>query len=108
MDMSLLQPSAWHFGAFRLVASHRCLWRGAQLLPLPCKPLSVLAYLVTHGGQVVPKEAILEAVWPETAVTEGVLKTCIRQIRQALGDTARTSQYITTVHGRGYRFLAPV
>lgn len=108
METSLLASSSWHFGAFRLDAASRCLWRSEQLLPLPCKPLAVLAYLVTHSGQVVSKDALLEAVWPETAVTEGVLKTCIRQIRQALGDTVRLPQYITTVHGRGYRFLASV
>jgi DNA-binding winged helix-turn-helix (wHTH) protein/predicted ATPase len=108
METSLLPPPSWHFGAFRLDATPCCLWHGEQVIPLPHKPLAVLAYLVTHGGQVVPKEALLEAVWPKTAVTEGVLKTCIRQIRQALGDTARTSQYITTMYGRGYRFLVPV
>jgi DNA-binding winged helix-turn-helix (wHTH) protein len=78
------------------------------LLPLPPKPLAVLVYLVTHAGQVVSKEALLEAVWPDTAVTEGVLKTCLAQIRQALGDRARAPQYIATVHRRGYRFVAPV
>jgi class 3 adenylate cyclase len=78
------------------------------LLPLSPKPLAVLAYLVAHAGQVVAKETLLEAVWPHTAVTEGVLKTCLGQIRQVLGETARTPQYIATLHRRGYRFVAPV
>src|SRR5262245_48979591 len=51
---------------------------------------------------------LLDAVWPDTAVTEGVLKGCIRQLRWALGETGPTAQYIATVHRRGYRFLAPV
>src|SRR5262249_47704537 len=78
------------------------------LLRLPPKPFAVLAYLVAHAGQVVSKETLLEAVWPNTAVTEGVLKTCLGQIRQVLGETARTPQYIATLHRRGYRFVAPV
>jgi class 3 adenylate cyclase len=78
------------------------------LLPLPPKPLAVLAYLVAHAGQVVSKETLLEAVWPQTAVTEGVLKTCLAQIRQVLRETARNPQYIATLHRRGYRFVAPV
>jgi predicted ATPase/class 3 adenylate cyclase len=78
------------------------------LLPLPPKPFAVLAYLVAHAGQVVAKETLLEAVWPNTAVTEGVLKTCLGQIRQVLGERARAPQYITTLHRRGYRFVAPV
>jgi predicted ATPase/DNA-binding winged helix-turn-helix (wHTH) protein len=96
------------FGPFRLDTARACLWRGEQLLPLPPKPFAVLAYLVAHAGEVVSKEALLEAVWPETVVSEGVLKTCMGQIRQVLGETARQPQYIATMHRRGYRFIAPV
>lgn len=101
-------PHAWCFGPFRLDPGAQSLWRDDTLLPLPPKPLAVLAHLVTHAGEVVAKEALLDAVWPETAVTEGVLKTCLAQIRQVLGDTARRPQYIATLHRRGYRFVAPV
>ena len=98
----------WSFGAFRLDATPACLWREEQLLPLPPKPLAVLAYLVARAGQVVTKDELLEAVWPETMVSEGVLKTCLAQIRRVLGETAQAPQYIATVHRRGYRFLTPV
>jgi DNA-binding winged helix-turn-helix (wHTH) protein len=101
-------PLSWSFGPFRLDPASGCLWREEQLIPLPPKPLAVLAYLVAHAGQVVTKEALLEAVWPEVVVTEGVLKTCLGQIRRALGEAARKPMYIATVHRRGYRFTAPV
>jgi predicted ATPase/DNA-binding winged helix-turn-helix (wHTH) protein len=84
------------------------LWQGNQLVPLPPKPFAVLAYLVARAGEVVTKDELLEAVWPETVVSEGVLKTCMGQVRQVLGETARTPRYIATVHRRGYRFIAPV
>jgi tetratricopeptide (TPR) repeat protein len=61
-----------------------------------------------QAGQLVTKEALLEAVWPETVVSESVLQVAIRQLRQVLGDQARTPRFIETVHGRGYRFIAPV
>src|SRR5262245_2665556 len=98
----------WCFGPFRLDPTTESLWRDEVLLPLPPKPFAVLAYLVAHAGQVISKETLLEAVWPNTAVTEGVLKTCLGQIRQVLGERARTPQYIATLHRRGYRFVAPV
>ena len=98
----------WCFGPFRLDPTTESLWRDEVLLPLPPKPFAVLAYLVAHAGQVVSKETLLEAVWPHTAVTEGVLKTCLGQIRQVLGETARSPQYIATLYRRGYRFVAPV
>ena len=104
----MLSASQWCFGAFRLDAATTCLWRQEQLVPLAPRPLAVLAYLVAHAGEVVTKDELLEAVWPETMVSEGVLKTCIGQIRQVLGETGRTPQYIATIHRRGYRFIAPV
>src|SRR4029453_14602240 len=98
----------WCFGPFRLDPTTASLWRDEVLLPLPPKPFAVLAYLVAHAGQVVSKETLLEAGWPAPAFTEGVLKTCLGQIRQVLGETARTPQYIATLYRRGYRFVAPV
>jgi DNA-binding winged helix-turn-helix (wHTH) protein len=97
-----------HFGPFRLDLATLTLWQGNELLRLPPKPLAVLVYLVTHAGHVVTKAALLEAVWPNTVVTEGVLKTCLGQIRHILGDRVETPGYIATVHRQGYRFIAPV
>jgi predicted ATPase/DNA-binding winged helix-turn-helix (wHTH) protein len=101
-------PLQWSFGPFRLDAVAGCLWQGDELVELSPKPMALLTYLVAHAGQVVSKESLLDAVWPETSVTEGVLKTNMGLIRQVLGETARTPQYISTVRGRGYRFIGPV
>src|SRR4030095_7985180 len=105
---SMSTTLSWHFGPFRLDLATASLWRGDQLLSLPPKPLAVLVYLVAHAGHVVTKAALLEAVWPDAVVTEGVLKTYLGQIRQAMGERAKTPRYITTVHRLGYRFIAPV
>jgi predicted ATPase/DNA-binding winged helix-turn-helix (wHTH) protein len=107
-EADMLPPCSWSFPPFRLDPVTGSLWRDEQLVPLPPKPFAVLACLVEYAGQVVTKEALLDAVWPETAVTEGVLKGCIRQLRRVLGETTGTPQYIATVHRRGYRFVAPV
>lgn len=98
----------WSFGPFRLDAASGCLWRDDALIALSPKPAALLACLVAQAGEVVPKAALLEAVWPETAVTEGVLKTAMGRIRQVLGESARTPQFIETIPRRGYRFIAPV
>src|SRR5919197_220778 len=98
----------WRFGPFCLDTASGSLWRDETLVPLRPKPCALLAYLVTHAGQVVTKERLYEAVWPETVVSEGVLKDYIKQIRKTLGDTPHRPQYIATVHRRGYRFVAPV
>ena len=101
-------PSQWTFGPFRLDSANACLWQGKQMLALRPKAFAVLTYLVTHTGELVTKEALFDAVWFGTAVSDTVLKACIYQIRRVLGETVETPQYIATVHGRGYRFIAPV
>ena len=103
-------PSAsqWVFGPFRLDTTNMCLWHGCDTVALKPKTFTVLQYLVTHAGQLVTKSALLDAVWPETAVSDGVLKVCIAELRKALGDRVKTPQFIATVHRLGYRFVAPV
>src|SRR5215831_317438 len=98
----------WHFGPFRLDRANAGLWRAEQSVTLRPKTFEVLVYLVTHADQVVTKEALLDAVWPETAVGDGVLKTSLGELRKALGETARAPQWIATEHRRGYRFVARV
>jgi DNA-binding winged helix-turn-helix (wHTH) protein len=72
------------------------------------KRLRCCACLVRQAGHLVTKEALLAAVWPETVVSESVITVAIRQLRRVLGDATRTPRFIATVHGRGYRFIAPV
>ena len=66
-------PLCWAFDGFRLDPHDERLWRGAAVLALPPKPLAVLCCLVAQAGQLVSKEALLEAVWPETSVREPVV-----------------------------------
>ena len=96
------------FGPYRLDPASGQLWRHSQVIDLPPRALAVLCQLVAHAGQLVTKEALLAAGWPDTAVSEWVLTTCMRDLRRALGDDARHPQYIATVHRRGYRFVAAV
>jgi DNA-binding winged helix-turn-helix (wHTH) protein len=83
------------------------LWCGAEARRLRPKSFAVLRHLVAQAGRVVSKEELLEAVWPGTTVSDGVLKVCLSELRQALGDTARGPQYIETVPRRGYRWIGP-
>ena len=96
------------FADFRLDTARYELQRAGNLVPLRGKAFDVLAYLVTHHDRVVSRDELLEQVWPEQYITESTLTSCIKTVRQALGDTGRAQRVIQTVHGRGYRFLASV
>jgi predicted ATPase/DNA-binding winged helix-turn-helix (wHTH) protein len=100
--------SQWSFGPFRLDLRNASLWRGVEIVPLPPTAFALLHYLVTHAGQLVTKDELLEAIWSETVVSEAVLKVRMGEVRKALGETAREPRCIATVHRRGYRFVAPV
>src|SRR5499427_7711912 len=96
------------FKPFCLVVGNERLWRGQEVLHLTHKAFTVLRYLAEHAGQLVTKDELLEVVWSQTHVSEAALAVCIREIRQAVGESPRTPRFIETVHGRGYRFLARV
>src|SRR5262245_39976230 len=87
--------------------TNACVWRGGEAVHLTPKAFAVLRTLTARAGQLVLKVDLLEAVWPEAVVSEAVLTECIRELRQALGETARVPRWIQTVHRRGYRFLGP-
>ena len=98
----------WGFGPYVLDMENACLWRGDQRLTVRPKTFDILVYLVEHADELVTKETLLDAVWPDTAIADGVLSTSVSELRKVLGDTARDPQFITTVPRRGYRFIAPV
>src|SRR5882724_388819 len=98
----------WHFADFRLDPDNACLWRGTQPIALTPKAFDVLHYLVTHPDRLVMKDTLLDAVWPELAISDAVMRIAIGELRRALGDTAQAPRFIATVHRRGYRFVAPV
>jgi DNA-binding winged helix-turn-helix (wHTH) protein/predicted ATPase len=96
------------FPPFRLDPVDQQLWQGDRLVPLPPKAFAILSYLLDQPGQLIPREELLARFWGDLHLSEGVLKTQIGEIRQALGDAARLPRFIETVHRRGYRFIGPV
>ena len=103
-----MDNSQLSFGPFRFDETNECLWQGSQPIPLRPKAFAVLKYLITHRGVLVTKQQLLHDVWPNTYVSDAVLKDCIRQLRQVLNDDAKAPQFIETSHRRGYRFIASV
>jgi predicted ATPase/DNA-binding winged helix-turn-helix (wHTH) protein len=90
---------------WRVDWTNACVWHGDAMVRLPPKACAVLRLLMEQAGQLVTKEALLEAIWPDTAVTEAVLTVCIGELRKALRESAQAPRFIQTVHRRGYRFI---
>lgn len=96
------------FAPFVLDPHEGRLLRGIEALPVRQRALDVLHYLAQRPGRLVTKHELLAAVWSGISVSEIVLAVCVSELRKVLGDTAKAPRIIETVHGRGYRFIAPV
>jgi predicted ATPase/DNA-binding winged helix-turn-helix (wHTH) protein len=94
-----------HFAPFALDLVNECLWKGSSAIKLRPKAFAVLEHLVSRPGELVTKQNLISAVWPDTFVGDAVLKVAIRQIREALCDDPKSPRFIETAHRRGYRFI---
>jgi TolB-like protein len=92
------------FGRYRL-EPRGGLMSGDRNVRLTPKALALLSFMAARPGEVIGKEELFGAVWPEVTVGDAALVTCIQEIRSALGDDARRPRYVETVHRRGYRFI---
>ena len=70
--------------------------------------MEVLVCLAEHTGEVVPKEKLLQAVWPDIFVSDDVLTRSVSELRRVFGDDAHASRIIETIPKRGYRLLVAV
>jgi DNA-binding winged helix-turn-helix (wHTH) protein len=95
------------FGPYQLDPSARRLLRGEETVTIPSRQLDILVLLVTHAGQLLSKDALIEAAWPGIAVTDNSLEQAISGLRRTLGG-ATGAGYIETAARRGYRFAVPV
>lgn len=96
------------FTDFELDLARFELRRGGEPVKIEPRPLEVLLYLARHRDRVVTKVELIEQVWGVKFISESALTRCIHEARRVLGDDGPEPAMIRTVHGRGYRFIAPV
>lgn len=85
------------------------LFDGEQPIKLQPKPTLVLAELIAARGALVGRDRLYEVAWGDTVVEfDLALNRCIRDIRAAVGDDAKSPTFIATVPRRGYRLVAPI
>ncbi|NOT55768.1 MAG: AAA family ATPase [Deltaproteobacteria bacterium] len=96
------------FRPFRLDLESERLWCRSEPIALRPKTFAVLRHLLERAGRLVTKDELLDAVWPDTSVSDVVPIVCVRELRQALGDQAEAPTFIETVPRRGYRFIGKI
>jgi adenylate cyclase len=81
-----------------------------QGAPRPVEPqvFDLLRYLLENRDRTVTKDELYEAIWQGRSVSESALSSRIKAARQAVNDSGNDQKIIRTLHGRGFRFVAPV
>jgi Tol biopolymer transport system component/DNA-binding winged helix-turn-helix (wHTH) protein len=98
----------YEFGPFHLDATKRVLSKEGEPLKLFPKEFDTLLALVERNGELVEKDDLMHQVWQGVIVEESNLTTNISHLRKLLGESRNKHDYIVTVPGRGYRFVAGV
>ena len=100
--------AVYKFGPYRYDRANQVLSRDGSDRALPPRALKALGCLLERAGEVVSKDTLVDEVWNGTAVTDASCSEVVWVLRQALEDDHNNPKYIQTLHGRGFRFIAPL
>lgn len=101
-------PKAFSFGGFRLFPDRQMLLHAGQPVAVGGRAFDILTLLVTRAGEVVSKADLFEHVWPGYIVHDHNLKVNVGTLRRLLAEADPAAEYIATIAGRGYKFVAAV
>jgi WD40 repeat protein/DNA-binding winged helix-turn-helix (wHTH) protein len=103
------QPKHFYeFGAYRLDPAQKVLLRDGRIVHLTPMAFELLAILVRHKGEIVPKDSLMKELWPDSFVEEGNLAVIVSTLRKTLSENGSRDPYIETIKKRGYRFTVEV
>lgn len=99
---------AFSFGDFELSGAKRTLLKRGEPLALNSKTFDLLLTLVENHGKVLSKDELLDKVWESRFVEENNLTVQISALRKIFGEKKNEHQFIATIPGKGYKFVAEV
>lgn len=101
-------PDSLRIGEWLLVPSTHTLSRDGESHRLPRRLVDLLRLLASRPGQTWSREELLAAAWSRRVVNDEVLSRAVAELRNLLGDDARSPRYIETLPKTGYRLVATV
>lgn len=102
-------PPILAFEGFYLDSRQRVLFRAdGEILPLPSRAFDTLLYMARHPHELLDKERLMKAVWPQAVVEENNLSQNISLLRKVLGEQPGEHRFIVTIPARGFRFVPVV
>lgn len=98
----------YFFDTFVLDTALRELSKDGVAVRIEPRVFELLLHLLEERDRVVSKSALVESVWEGRFISEAAMSSAVRSLRKALGDDGKSQRYVRTVHGHGFRFVAPV
>ncbi len=106
--MTARDARTFRLGELRVEPELRRISSGGEILRVEPRVMDVLLALALRAPRPLSRDELLQSVWGDTVVTDGVLTRCIAILRELLGDDRGQPRYIETLPKRGYRLIAPV
>ncbi|WP_394190119.1 winged helix-turn-helix domain-containing protein [Pseudoalteromonas atlantica] len=75
---------------------------------IEAKQLQLLQLLISHKGQAVTRDTIMDVVWPDVVVSDNSVSQLVTQLRKSLSDDKNTAYFIRTIPRVGYQLIAQV
>ena len=110
VDMAAVSAgsSVIRFGTYELDTARFELRKAGVQIAVEPQAFDLMAYLAKNNERTVSKKEIRAEIWNNRIVSEAALSSQIKAVRKALGDDGKLQQIIRTIHGRGFRFVAPL
>lgn len=101
-------PHVIRFGDFELDTALFELRQSGDRIPLEPQVFDLLVFIARNSHRTVTREEIYAEIWGDRIVSDTALSSQIKAARRAVGDDGASQHTISTVHGRGFRFVAPI
>jgi len=102
------QTGEVQIGEFILNRTNSTLERTGDIIKLEPLVFAFLCFLLENKGQIVSRESLLTSVWGNRIVSDDAIRKVVKNLREALGDNAKSPLYIKTVPMKGYCLIAKV
>ena len=97
----------YQFGDVRVDYRSAEVFKGADTIELSAREYQLLRYLIEHRGEIISRDQLLNEVWGYNAMpSTRTVDVHVAWLRQKIEPNPRHPQYLLTVHGLGYRFVA--
>jgi DNA-binding winged helix-turn-helix (wHTH) protein len=98
----------YFFDSFILDTSVRELSAEGAAVKIEPKVFDLLLHLIEKRDHVVSKDELVASIWDGRFISEAAVSSAVKSVRKALGDDGKNQRYVRTMHGHGFRFIAPV